>query len=272
MVAAGELERQGDRALILPDAVSLSASAAAAIRGFAARGGLVVADRLPGAYDEHSRRLDVPALSGVALAAPDAVEELGSRLAAARVAAAFPLATAAGAPVGDVETYRYRDGGVTVVALQRQLADGKPAAGGSVVLRLAEPAYVYDLRGQRALGRQERVTVALDPVDPAIFALSPRPLAAPHLAMPQSVLSGADAELRLAPDGPADDAMHVIHVEAIDPSGQSAARYARNLLAAGGVASMLLPFAASDPPGQWQIRATDLLSGQTATTSVTLAN
>ena len=62
-VAGGALRKL--RALILPDVLALSPEAAAAIRGFAAKGGLVIAEGATGRFDAHGRRLPRPLLAGL---------------------------------------------------------------------------------------------------------------------------------------------------------------------------------------------------------------
>ena len=56
LLAGGALRRDGVRALILPHALALSDAEVAAVRAFAAGGGMVLADIPPGGYDGHSRR------------------------------------------------------------------------------------------------------------------------------------------------------------------------------------------------------------------------
>ncbi|MFH1709068.1 MAG: hypothetical protein ABIF71_14280 [Planctomycetota bacterium] len=54
---AGRLNALGTRVLVLPKAVALSAAEVAAFHAFAEAGGLVVADNLPGIFDEHGTGL-----------------------------------------------------------------------------------------------------------------------------------------------------------------------------------------------------------------------
>ena len=61
-VAGGALGKL--RALILPEMLALSPEAAAAIRGFAAKGGLVIAEGEAGRFDAHGRRLPPPCSRG----------------------------------------------------------------------------------------------------------------------------------------------------------------------------------------------------------------
>lgn len=59
----GELQRHGYRVLILPRSSSLSQKETENIRSFISEGGVVVADGLPGTFDEHSRRLPASPLA-----------------------------------------------------------------------------------------------------------------------------------------------------------------------------------------------------------------
>lgn len=68
----GELLRRGYRVFILPRSSALSPAESQAIREFVAQGGVVIADGVPGSFDQHSRRLAKPALA-------DLLEGLGSK-------------------------------------------------------------------------------------------------------------------------------------------------------------------------------------------------
>lgn len=62
-VEEGELQRHGYHMLILPHSSSLSRAETKNIRNFVDSGGVVVADGMPGTFDEHSRRLDSSSLA-----------------------------------------------------------------------------------------------------------------------------------------------------------------------------------------------------------------
>ncbi|WP_263418112.1 alpha-amylase family protein [Terriglobus albidus] len=67
-VEKGGLLHGGIKALILPNSSSLSAAEVSEIRNFIWRGGTVIADGLPGTYDEHSRRLAASPLADLFVA------------------------------------------------------------------------------------------------------------------------------------------------------------------------------------------------------------
>jgi hypothetical protein len=176
--------RRGIRVLILPRALALSGRAAQEIRAFVASGGTVVADGVPGEFDEHCRRLSGPRLAdlfGTAAGArprtilfaapqrPERIDELLDLLARAGVEPAFALARADGRRALDIETQQWRNGATTIVALQRASPEGTAAE--PVRLKLRKTARVYDLRARRDLGTTRSLDVALDPVAPTLLRL-----------------------------------------------------------------------------------------------------
>jgi hypothetical protein len=164
MVEQGALRQRAIRTLILPHTIALSPGAARAIRDFAIRGGAVVADVQPGVFDAHSRRLAQPLLTGSAfrIVAP---EDLRADV----VDVAPPVRVEA--PDHDVTTHIFRHGAMMIVAVQRDFA--QVATNEAVVLVLPRPGTVSDLRNGRLLGRNERVTVTLDPVSPVVLSIAP---------------------------------------------------------------------------------------------------
>ena len=60
----------------------------------------------------------------------------------------------------------------------------------------------------------------------------------------------------------------VVRVTVRRPDGTEAECYAANVLARGGRAEYNLPFALSDPPGEWKVTAENVLGGASATCSV----
>ena len=67
-VAKGDLLQAGVRTLILPNSSSLSMAECNEIRSFVQRGGTVIADGMPGTYDEHSRKLEASPLKDLFVA------------------------------------------------------------------------------------------------------------------------------------------------------------------------------------------------------------
>ena len=57
-------------------------------------------------------------------------------------------------------------------------------------------------------------------------------------------------------------ALHIVHIDTINPNGQRVLHYSQNLIAKNGHAVKLLPLASNDAAGIWTLRIHDLLSGQ----------
>lgn len=64
-IEAGELEKGGYKALILPHSQAISTAEAAKIKDFVAKGGLLIADVLPGIMDDHCKLLEAGLLDDI---------------------------------------------------------------------------------------------------------------------------------------------------------------------------------------------------------------
>ncbi len=294
--------RSGDyRILMLPGTIALSPDEAREIRDFVAKGGVAIAYGEPGVFDGHGRRAAKSLLSdlfpsaaagtgasvvfgkGKAFYLPTAhsadrgdVPEVAAILTAAGVTSPFPLTGADGGRANDVETHVFDDGKAAIVALQRDLpapagifsAFARPDSTEAVVVTLPHPLYVYDIRARLALGRTDRLALALGPVEPILLAMSEAPFGSPSLAGPAAAHAGATVEF-LVHTGFA-GGFDVIHFDVVDPDGHLVAHYSGNVLVRRGVATRLLPLAVNDEAGTWKIRARDLLGGATATRELTV--
>jgi hypothetical protein len=287
-VRRGEL-RADYRILILPHTIAVGANEAAEIRGFVERGGVVIADSEPGQFDEHGRRLMKPALSdifagpanrsaasfvlgkgkAIYLASANGRDRQNTRrlsriLDNAGVKPPFPVLRIDGRPANDVETHVFRNGELTIVALQR---DYLPPANRdnreTVVLALPRIFSVYDLRAGRLLGNTDRLELDLGPVEPVLLSLSEKPVAPASITGPGRARLGEIAEFQLRSNSPAEHG--VIHLDVIDPEGGTIAHYSENLLIDGAVTTKVLPLALNDKTGVWRLRAADLPSGGAAT-------
>lgn len=289
-VERGELARGGYRVLILPRSTSLSEAEAREIRAFAATGGLVIADGVPGRFDAHSRLLDQPLLDGIEMTAVSALPYYQQRLLSKEaelhrkgrdlfdghnIRPRFSVKGADGQPLVGVETHVFRNGAATIVGLltnpQLRVNELGPPEFKSnerfeeartVHLSLPAEMYVYDVRARKPLGRLKDVTVQLDPYDPAIFAVTPEPVPALRVVAPARAARGGIVQLSLSFDGAAPAEKQVFHVEMTNPAGELQHPYSGNVVAPGGRASKQIPLALNDPTGTWRIRVQDVLSGQ----------
>jgi len=268
------------RVLILPHTLALGPDEAAAIHRFAAAGGVVLADAAePGGFNARGSRLATPALDKLALRRPGALlretaaepwltTAFADLLAEAGAAPGFQVLDTAGQPVTGVETREYRNGGVRLLALQRDFGAPDP---GPVTLRLAQAWQLHQLGSARTAPRVGQVGVAqislaLDPVLPTILSLSPEPLPPPILQGPGQLALGEPGDFVLGLAGPSPAAAPVLRIDLHDPDGTTAVQRGWNLVLRGGPsgsggASWTLPAGALDHPGTWTLRVTEMLGG-----------
>lgn len=194
---------------------------------------------------------------------------------------AFAVTDPKGEPLVGVETHVFRNGGVTIVGLltnpELRVGDlGPPEVLSNrrfekpqtVVLTLPGEFYVYDIRAAKALGSRKQLTVQLDPYEPRIFSVSPVAVPALTLYAPARLARGKTGQIGLSFSGASPAAVHVFHVDVVDPSGKIVPFYSGNVLAPYGRSEKILPLAVNDNIGKWEIRVHDVLSGQTQVTSV----
>ncbi len=297
LLADGALRQHRYRVLILPHAVALSADESDEIRRFVAHGGTVIADVLPGSFDQHGRRLRRAALAdlfagkqtsdrGHAVLYPRAPGEPGgsidpetlrqfeSLLAQANVRPALQVTTAAGETARNVEIYRYRFGETTILALQREFPSGTidaAQAAETFTVVLPQSFFIEDLRQRRALGNSNRVTLALDPVQPTFLALTGDRGSDPQISAPAHGEAGRNLCFSIRVPGIARHGPGLFNLEVFDPEGRAEPLYGGNLFAGPGWQSWRLPLALNDPAGSWEIRVTDVASGRQTITHLKVA-
>ncbi len=271
-LAAGALERDGARALVLPHGIALSDGEIAALRRFADAGGLLLADVPPGERDALGRvRPALPladlAASGRLLFPPRLREdggdlrEIAELLDRAGTPAPLRLLRPDGSPARDVEVRFYRSGRVLLAGLLRS---GVGAGEEALRLRLPGRPWVRAARGDAATGFTDELALRLDPVEPTLLVLSPEPLPAPQLAGPAAAAPGDLVPFRLSLGGPSAAEAHLVQVSVLDPAGRDVPALAEVVRLTGDGLDWHLPLALNDRPGTWRVRATDALGGGTA--------
>ncbi len=144
--------------LVLPQAIALGGAELAAIRGFVAAGGKVVADATPGLFDTHGKQRATPPLADLVPANADAPSRLLSLARGTVHVEGTSVVT---------RVYDEPDGG-RLVALQRDPgAPGEPV----VTLTLPAPAAVTDIGSGTSLGQVARLMLRLDPARPTILSV-----------------------------------------------------------------------------------------------------
>ena len=280
MIEQGELRTNHIRALLLPHAIALSPEAARQIRDFATRGGYIVTDSQPGLFDVHSRRLAKPLLADltgtfgpIALAPElqqDATSDDPTSLALLRQALEgvglmphFTLSAPDETMATNIDVRIFRNGSVLIIGLQRDGTVEDTIADQDVVLRFANPVYVYDLGLMAPPRHTTRVRLTLGPVAPAVIAVSPDPLRALAVEGPGQARLGTVADFVITPTGTRAAATRIIHLEATAPDRTLVRASATNLSTHGKQVVWRLPLALNNPVGNWTIRMVDVLAGRT---------
>ncbi|CAN5702134.1 hypothetical protein BH18ACI4_BH18ACI4_02190 [soil metagenome] len=135
-----------------------------------------------------------------------------------------------------------------------------------ITIKLPNKFYVTDVRSGRRLGYTDVVHSSVVVGDAAVLSLSP---AENKLALsgPPSSLRGEHIAFTLSSSlsGP-----RLIRCHVVAPNGLKLPAYARNVLFDKTATKFVLPSALNDLAGVYIIRATDVVSGATAETTITL--
>jgi len=317
-IGNGALADPRVKALILPRQFMMRKSGAAAVRAFAERGGIVVADEATAAFDG-LRWYEKPLLTDIFADSasmkgrplPQTESELqdwnthqktvgkGATLYFGSVAKDYRRdrmrepgqlmrkvledffaehgiaptirARAAAKPFLPIDAVCYRDGDCRYLGLQREykIVDQSPQP---FRVTAPEEAHIYDVRNAKYLGCAAETSVELEVARGALLAFLPYKARSLLVAgLEPAYRQGDRIALRLAlqVEG-GTPAGGVFRVETNDCNGARVAALCSKVRSAGGVASLELPLAYGDPTGEWQIRATDVVTGLAETRQFTV--
>ena len=195
---------------------------------------------------------------------PEAAAELFLGLAAD--AGVFPpiRTTTGGRRTRDLETVRWRNGDIELVALFRHTGDDE-----DVQVELAQPRHVRDLRFRRSFDGVRAFPTKVLGSRPTWLALSPKPLASVKATLPKpKVPRGTQPVLRLQVPGA--QGLHAVRIRATTPEGKPAEWLHRVVIVGAEPVEVPLPIALNDPKGQWTLRAIDLFTDTGPTASLTV--
>jgi len=193
----------------------------------------------------------------------------------AKAGVAPPVRVEAGGHEAQLEVSRLTLGGIELVGVVRQIGAGPIDRTDALpfTLTLPEPRQVYDARAGKYLRQTDRITGdALRGVT-HLYALLPYRVTGLTLDGPRAARPGEALEfaLMVQADG-GDPGAHALHVDVQAPGEEVADRYwyAGNVTCADGAARFALSLADNDPQGAWTITARDVISGETATLTLTV--
>ncbi|HUZ47267.1 MAG TPA: beta-galactosidase trimerization domain-containing protein [Terriglobia bacterium] len=183
-------------------------------------------------------------------------------LASAGVEPALRITCPDGRPPKGVEITRWTNGSIELLSL---LGDYE----GDVKVHLPQARFVSDLKNQTAVRQTSEFTTTLAPGRAAFFALMPAQAPTPQLTLPEASIRRGSAVKALVAV-PRAAGKHPVMIRAVDPSGKDADWLAQTVIAGEEPVPVTLAFAHNDPPGVWQLRATDLLGKETSTVKLRL--
>jgi|LSQX01.1.fsa_nt_gb hypothetical protein len=160
---------------------------------------------------------------------------------------------------GEYEFVRLESGPIAMLGVLRErrmdLSDGP------LTLTLPEEREVYDVRAHRHLGRSDTITADLLPGQTALYALLPYRVESVTVTAADAA-GGAScaitATINASAPTPGD---HVLRVEVRDPAGALSDAYTRMVVSERGVATVSIPFALNDAPGDWRVAVRDVATG-----------
>ncbi|OQC12151.1 MAG: hypothetical protein BWX73_03091 [Lentisphaerae bacterium ADurb.Bin082] len=260
----------GFKILFMPGIKVLSDEEVASLKAFMKRGGIIVADFMPGEYDQFGRKRAATLFAGednlkvlgkcfddTDMESAEKIKELLASAKAAPVMESDNSALCAGR-----EGIRFMEGTNNLFMILRNPVRAKTS--GLQTLAFPVFGHVYDIQRGKYLGTNSKVQVSLNDKEPvAFFGIYPYSVKALEVSMPEKVKAGSDLEAALAvvpSEGKA--GKHVFHIEVIPP-GKGVLRHhmMRNINAENGKASFRFRMGFNDPRGEWILLVNDILSG-----------
>lgn len=162
-------------------------------------------------------------------------------------------------------TARYADGAASYIGVMKPdggATTNSPADYVPLTIRCGASGHLYDVRARKYLGAGDVVRTEIAPAIAKLFAVMPYKVEGIGLKPARTCRRGIAAEIPVSIKTDSGEAGgHVLRIEAIGPDKQPRAPYALNLRVAKGAGVIRVPFALNDPAGQWEITATDVVSG-----------
>ena len=279
-LADGTFEKRGYKALVLADACAMTDGEVAAVKRFAAKGGLVLAEGVPARREGNCRpRKTLPLADCVTMLAekPDigylkALEYPADEKNAAAIAAEqdrLEVALAAVVRLPRLSISDATDGSrVRLVSVWPRVGrhgeqvwcvvSNEKKGSRLVDFVFPKKGHLYDLVSGRKIGHGDRFRLPLSRMRPYAFEMLDAELAPPELSVVGSTV-------KVATSPKADT---VVQMKVFDPSGAEAWYYSRKVVVKDGTAKMQIPFAKSDAKGAWRVVATDVITGESRETIV----
>jgi hypothetical protein len=141
---------------------------------------------------------------------------------------------------------------------QKQDAIARPL---TISVKLGKKHAVYDQRNDELLGKLDVVNLDLPPYEPSLISILPEPIQSFIAEGAEQVKRGELIKLQLALKGPTLGETHTFRVRVNGPDGEMLPVLTQTLVAPSGQAIWEVPFALSDPVGQYILEAKDVATG-----------
>ncbi|MCF6287378.1 MAG: hypothetical protein L3K26_19685, partial [Candidatus Hydrogenedentes bacterium] len=165
--------------------------------------------------------------------------------------------------------YYYAYGAATIVAFLPDQDLTRPLKQASIPIPKGH--YAYDLRSPEPLASRNRYHWRPMPGEAAIIAVLPYRVKELILTAPPSANSGERLSLEISLDTEgAESGPHLVSLRIEGPDGKELAHYFQVAVAREGRAEAFIPLAQNEAPGRYTIVATDLLSGISQHTFVSI--
>ena len=172
--------------------------------------------------------------------------------------------TTGGRRARNLETVRWRNGEIEIVALFRHTGDDEEAQ-----VELPEARHVRDVRHRRSFAAVRAFPTKILGSRPTWLVLSPKPLAAVKAELSKPKASrGEQPALRLRVPGA--QGLHAVRIRAAMPNGEPAEWLHQVVIVGAEPVEIPLPIAFNDPKGRWTIRAIDLFTDRAQTLALTV--
>jgi hypothetical protein len=207
---------------------------------------------------------------------------LASLLGRVNVRPAVDVLSADGRRLTQAQVVRYRLGDAEVVTVVKDDValegvtgrDGVTVYGGEggesvrqeITVKLPRKAYVTNVRSGDRYGLTDTVRAPVLAGDAVVLAVSPADNAI-ALRGPSSAALGDHLAFSVTSS---QSSPRLVRWHVFAPDGSMMRAYAANVLIGGGPSTVVLPSALNDPAGEYTLRATDLLTGASAESKVTL--
>lgn len=161
---------------------------------------------------------------------------------------------------------RFRNGDLTLIGLVRESETADNAT-----LKLSPPAYVYDVRAGKLLGKVASLSIPKDGQRARLFSVLPAPTQRLSVQVGKQCRRGEILRARLRLEiGGVKPTGRIVRVQLIRPDGTEATAYRSYVTLQGAEAEVTIPFALNDPVGTWTLIATDVATGVSGRASLTL--